>query len=121
MRADLAREAQDWLVPFLLLAMRGGELRGHELMSRLADLGFGVVRPGEVYRTLRHAEAEGLIFSEREHLGYLLSRRKYGLTEPGRAYIEFLAESLGSYREEIEVFLSAYSESAGLSVRGAYG
>lgn len=82
------------------------------------DLGFGVVRPGEVYRTLRRAEAEGLVFSEREHLGYLLSRRRYGLTESGRAYIEFLAESLRLYREEIEVFLRAYTDRP---LRGAYG
>ncbi len=121
MRGDLAGDAQEWLVPFLLLSMRGGNLRGQELMGRLADLGFGAVRPGEVYRTLRSAEAEGLVFSEREHLGYLLSRRKYGLTEPGMAYIEFLAESLGPYREEIEIFLRAYTENADRPLRGAYG
>ena len=121
MRDDFAGDAQEWLVPFLLLSMRGGDLRGHDLMGRLADLGFGVVRPGEVYRTFRRAEAEGLVFSEREHLGYLLSRRKYGLTEPGRAYVEFLAESLRSYREEIEVFLRAYAGNADRFLRGAYG
>lgn len=101
-------DAHGWLVPFLLLCMREGDLRGQELMGRLADLGFGAVRPGEVYRKLRHAEVEGLVFSEREHLGYMLSRRRYGLTESGRAYIEFLADSLGAYREEIEAFLRAY-------------
>ena len=110
MRAERAEDARDWLVPFLLLSMRGGDLRGQELMGRLADLGFGAVRPGEVYRTLRRSEADGLVFSEREPLGYLLSQRRYGLTESGRAYIEFLAESLRSYREEIEVFLRAYAD-----------
>ncbi|HEV2092158.1 MAG TPA: helix-turn-helix transcriptional regulator [Rubrobacter sp.] len=118
MKADRGEGAHEWLVPFLLLCMRGRDLRGQELMGRLADLGFGVVRPGEVYRTLRRAEAEGLVFSEREHLGYLLSRRRYGLTESGRAYIEFLAESLRLYREEIEVFLRAYTDRP---LRGAYG
>lgn len=109
---------RDWLVPFLLLCLRDGELRGHELTSRVADLGFGAVRPGEVYRTLKRAEEEDLVFSEREHLGYLLSRRRYGLTEPGEAYIEFLADSLGSYQKEISAFLRAYGERP---VQGVYG
>jgi len=117
-RADQAEEAHEWLVPFLLLCMRGGEVRGQDLMGRLADLGFGAVRPGEVYRTLRRAEAEGLVFSAREHLGYLLSQRRYGLTESGRAYIEFLAESFSSYREEIEAFLRAYADRPLSGARG---
>jgi PadR family transcriptional regulator, regulatory protein PadR len=103
-------EVRDWFVPFLLLCMRGGDLQGHELMDRLADLGFSAVRPGEIYRTLRRAEEEGLIFSEKESLGYLLSQRRYGLTEPGKAYIEFLADSLKTYRDEIEAFLLAYAD-----------
>lgn len=118
MEATRAADVGDWLVPFLLLCMRGGDLRGHELMGRMADLGFGAVRPGEVYRTLRRAEGEGLVFSEQERMGYLLSRRRYGLTEPGRAYLEFLAGSLESYREEIGTFLEAY---AGRPLHGARG
>ena len=103
-------EVRDWFLPFLLLCMRGGDLRGYELMGRLGDLGFGAVRPGEVYRTLRRAESEGLVFSEKEKLGYLLSRRRYGLTEPGKAYIEFLADSLRLYQGEIQNFLLAYAD-----------
>jgi PadR family transcriptional regulator PadR len=118
MRADRAEDTREWLVPFLLLCMRGGDLRGQEMMGRLAGLGFGAVRPGEVFRTLRRSEAAGLVFSDREHLVYLLSQRRYGLTESGRAYIEFLAESLRSYSEEIEVFLRAYADRP---LRGAYG
>lgn len=110
--------SRDWLVPFLLLCLRGGDLYGQELMGRLQDLGFGNVRPGEVYRTLRRTEKEGLIFSAKGHREYLLSRRRYGLEEPGRAYIEFLADSLGSYRKEIEAFLYAYEERHLREVRG---
>ena len=110
MQAGQNAEVRDWFLPFLLLCMRDEVVKGHELMARLSDQGFGAVRPGEVYRTLRRAEGEGLVFSEKERLGYLLSQRKYGLTEPGRAYIEFLADSLKTYREEIEAFLFAYAE-----------
>ena len=111
-------EVRDWFLPFLLLCMHGEDLRGHELMGRLADLGFGAVRPGDVYRTLRRAEGEGLVFSENQRLGYLLSQRKYGLTEPGEAYIEFLADSLETYRREIEAFLLAYADRRPHEARG---
>jgi PadR family transcriptional regulator, regulatory protein PadR len=111
-------DVREWLMPFLLLCMRGGDMRGYELMGRVAGLGFGSVRPGEIYRTLRRAEEEGLVASEHERLGYLLSRRRYGLTEPGKAYIEFLADSMRSYQREIESFLRAYEESATREVCG---
>lgn len=38
----------------------------------------------------------------------MLSRRDYGLTEPGEAYLEFLRNALESYRREIEAFLRIY-------------
>ena len=113
MNAETRVGVHDWLVPFLLLCLRDGDLRGQEIMGRMAKFGLGAVRPGELYRELRQAEAEGLVRSERERLGYLLSRRRYGLTESGRAYIEFLADSLGVYREEIENFLRAYVDRPG--------
>ena len=120
MTAGIERDikVRDWLVPFLLLCLRDGGLKGHELTGKMTDLGFGAVRPGEVYRALRRAEEDALILSEREALGYLLSRRRYSLTEPGEAYIEFLADSLGSYQKEISAFLHAYEEHP---VGGVYG
>ena len=115
-----ARDARfgDWLMPFLLLCMRGGDLNGYELLRKVEELGFGAVRPGEVYRTLRRAEQEGLVLSEKGNLMYLLSHRRYRLAEAGEAYIEFLADSLASYKREIEAFLRAYEERP---VVGAYG
>ena len=110
MSKDRETDVHDWFLPFLLLCMRDGEIQGRELMARLADLGFGAVRPGKVYRALRRAEGEGLVFAEKERLGYLLSQRKYGLTEPGEAYIEFLVDSLKTYQEEIQSFLLAYAD-----------
>ena len=78
------------------------------MLEELAELGFGETRPGEVYRTLRLLEREGMTFSEKGELDYLFSRRKYGLTSEGEAYLEFLAHSLELYRKEIEQFFSAY-------------
>lgn len=107
---DGARETwtHGWLVPFLLLSMRDGEHYGHELLERMGELGFEGTRPGEIYRTLRLLEGEGLTFSERGKVEYLLSRRRYGLTEDGVAYLEFLAHSLELYRRKAESFLLAY-------------
>ena len=107
---DGARETwtHGWLVPFLLLSMRDGELYGHELLERMGELGFEGTRPGEIYRTLRLLEGEGLTFSERGKMECLLSRRRYGLTEDGVAYLEFLAHSLELYTREAERFVLAY-------------
>jgi PadR family transcriptional regulator PadR len=112
-------DIRDWLAPFLfLLCMRDRDLQGYELMGRLSDLGLDAVRPGEVYRMLRRAQAEGLVSSGREQVGYLLPRRRYGLTEPGRAHAVFLANALTSYGAEIDAFLGAYERLDAPGVNG---
>jgi DNA-binding PadR family transcriptional regulator len=83
-------------------------LYGNELLKRMDELGFVGTRPGKIYRTLRQLEGEGLTFSERGKMEYLLSRWRYGLIEDGAAYLEFLAHSLEQYRREAECFLLAY-------------
>jgi PadR family transcriptional regulator, regulatory protein PadR len=105
-----------WLVPFLLLSMRGGDLYGHELLEKLDELGFGETRPGEVYMTLRTLQEKDLTFSERgtEHL---FSRRRYGLTELGEVHLESLAQVLDRCRREIELFFLLYEEQPVYEVR----
>jgi DNA-binding PadR family transcriptional regulator len=98
--------------------LRERDLRGYELVYGIGNLGFVAVRPGEVYGVLREAEAEGLVFSEREEAECILSRRRYGLTESGEAYLEFLSNALRAYRQEIETFFRAYEASPLLGVRG---
>lgn len=110
---EVAPEPLDrsWLLPFLLLCLQERDLYGYELMHQVGNLGFGDVRPGEIHRLLREAQGEGLVFSERGEAGCMLSRRSYGLAEPGEAYLEFLRNALASYRREIEVFLTVYDAS----------
>lgn len=91
-----------------MLSMQDRHLHGHELLERMGEFGFEGTRPGEIYRTLRLLEGEGLTFSERGTMEYLRSRRRYGLTEDGVAYLEFLAHSLELYTKEAERFLLAY-------------
>ena len=110
--------SRDWLVPFLLLCVRDRDLYGHELLEQLAAFGFGTTRPGEVYRVSRSLEGEGLIFSERGNMDYLISRRRYGITEDGKAYLDFLAHSFEEYRREVEHFFLAYGERPAHQVYG---
>jgi poly-beta-hydroxybutyrate-responsive repressor len=110
--------SSEWLLSFLLLSIRGRDLHGNELLQKIGDLGFGAVRSGEVYMILWKAEGEGLIFSEPGDAEHVLSRWRYGLTEVGEAYLEFLANSLESYSKEIEVFFRAYDGRALHEVRG---
>ena len=83
-----------------------------EVTEKLAELGLGETHPGEVYRTLQMLEREGMAFSEKGELDYLFSRRKYGLTGEGEAYLEFLAHSLELHRKEIVLSFSAFEGSA---------
>ena len=102
------RRDRDWLIPFLLLCMRERDPYGHELAREIIAAGFAAVRVGEIYRVLRRMEAEGLIFCEREEPDCTLSLRRYGLTETGEAYLDFLAHSLELYRVDVDYFLGAY-------------
>ena len=106
-----------WLVPFLLLLMRERDSYGHELTRGIADFDSGMVRPEAVYRALRQMEGEGMVLSEGDGLDRVLSRRKYSITESGEAYLEFWANSLARYQEDIDLFLRAYAERSAQVVR----
>lgn len=93
---------------FLLSCVRPGVVRGRELLGRIEAAGLKGIRPGEMYRILRGMEREGLVFSHREEFEYMLSRRSYGITASGEAYLEFPAESLREYREEMDRFFTVY-------------
>ncbi len=102
------RRDRDWLVPFLLLSMRERNPYGHDLAREIIAAGFAAVRVGEIYRVLRRMEGEGLVFCEREEPDSTLSLRRYGLTEAGGAYLDFLAHSMELYRADVDFFLQAY-------------
>ncbi len=66
MTIDGVTGSRIWLVPFLLLCVREGGACGRELTEQIWDLGFGGMRPGEVYRVLRGMVGEGIVASFRE-------------------------------------------------------
>jgi DNA-binding PadR family transcriptional regulator len=71
---------RDWLVACLLLRVREDGASGRDLIEEMRDLGFGSVRPGEMYRTLRELKSEGLVAWEGRDAEYMLSRRRYTIT-----------------------------------------
>lgn len=74
---------RDWLVACLLLYVREGGASRRELTEEMRDMGFGSVRPGEMYRTLRELKREGLIVHEGQDAEHMLSRRRYKITSLG--------------------------------------
>lgn len=94
----------NWMIPFLLTYLREGACRGHELVRRVIDTGFEVSRPEAMYRVLQRMEKEGVIVSAGDGFERELSRRRYSITELGEAYLEYLANALMQYGEEIDLF-----------------
>jgi DNA-binding PadR family transcriptional regulator len=114
----LTAPASTWLIPFLLLFLRYGVSYGDELQERLDALGVAGIRPEEIHQSLREMEWEGLVRCDREDDGHGISERGCEITEVGQAYLEFWANSLTQYREEMDLFLSTYAETTAKGVRG---
>ncbi|CAA9417301.1 MAG: hypothetical protein AVDCRST_MAG78-778 [uncultured Rubrobacteraceae bacterium] len=106
--STLEMPSASWLVPFLLLLVRGQGSYGHDLTRSVADLGFGDMRPGVMYRTLHQMEQEGTVLSERDGFDCRLTRRESSIAEAGEAYLEFWADSLAEHRESMSFFLKIY-------------
>lgn len=109
---------RDWLVACVLLCVREDGASGGDLIEEMRDLGFGSVRPGEMYRTLGELKSEGLLSWESKGAEYMLSRRRYTITALGEACLELLANALGRYRGEVERFFRLYERTPLQKVSG---
>jgi PadR family transcriptional regulator, regulatory protein PadR len=114
----LTAPASTWLVPFLLLFLRDGVSYGDELQERLDALDVAGIRPEEIHQSLREMEWEDLVRCDREDDGHGISEQRYEITEMGQAYLEFWANSLTQYREEMDLFFSTYAGTPAKGVRG---
>jgi len=94
----------NWMMPFLLTYLREGACHGHELVRKVVEPGFEVSHPAAMYRVLQRMEKEGVIVSAGDGFERELSRRRYSITELGEAYLEYLANALMQYGEEIDLF-----------------
>ena len=103
-----------WLVPFLLLVLQEQDSYGYELTWSMSDFDFGPRNPLVVYRALRQMEEEGMVVSEGDGFDGRLSYRRYLITGPGKACLEFWVNSLARYREKVDLFLRLYNEQPAL-------
>lgn len=117
---EQAVSSKEWLIPFLLVCMDKEGSRGKELEWRIDEIGLREVRPAEMYQTLREMEGEGLIRTESGGDGSRWESpgfpwRKYKISEPGRAYLEFWADYLKLHQKPMDLFLRMYDRRAGRS------
>ena len=100
----------NWMVPFLLVCLQERDCHGHELAQNISNLGLEATPSEVMYGTLQHMEKEGVLVSEEDKVDRMLSRRRYSITELGNVYLEYLANALMQYGEEIDLFLQIYNK-----------
>jgi PadR family transcriptional regulator, regulatory protein PadR len=108
LREEVETRPRNWLVPSLLLLLRGWSSYGYDLMQRLAALGVEAPNISTVYRALRQMEEKGMVSSGWEVSGDGPGRRVYSITEAGEAYLESWMNSLEQHQRMIEEFLRIY-------------
>jgi len=92
--------------PALLLLVSTGPTHGYGLLDRLPEvIGEERIDVGNVYRTLRSFEDEGLVVSEWEADLPGPTKRTYTLTADGHAVLAAWLDSLGTLRDSLTSFL----------------
>jgi DNA-binding PadR family transcriptional regulator len=115
-RARVERFAE----PALLFLVAAGPTHGYELLERLpALMGEERVDVGNLYRTLRALEDEGLVRSEWRADLPGPAKRTYTLTDDGRALLSEWLGSLGALCEGLTTFLDEAARRGGDHVQEA--
>jgi poly-beta-hydroxybutyrate-responsive repressor len=97
--------------PALLLLLRDRPAHGYELIESLGELAPGRrVDMGNLYRSLRAMEAEGLVRSEWDADAPGPAKRRYELTPAGTRLLDEWAGALGQARDRIDAFLRRYEK-----------
>lgn len=100
---------RNWLVPVILLSLRDWNSYGYELMERASAFGFEAMNPGTLYRTLRQMEKDGVVESTWETSKGGPARRMYSITDSGKTYLDFWANSLQQYQKTMDAFFRLYT------------
>ena len=98
----------NWMTPFLLVSLREGDCHGRELARKVNYPGLEISRPRATYRALQQMEKEGMIVSRDDGFDREPSRLQYSITRLGDAYLEYLANALVQYGEEIDLFFRLF-------------
>ena len=97
--------------PALLLLLREQPAHGYELIESMGELTPGHrVDMGNLYRTLRALEAEGLVASEWDAEAPGPAKRRYELTAAGERLLDDWAAALGRTSDRIQEFLRRYEK-----------
>lgn len=99
-----------FLQPNLLLILAQGPQHGYSLMDALDKSQFlgSAVDVGNLYRTLRRMEAEGLVVSTWSEDGPGPNKRVYKITEAGEQLLRFWASSLEQRVRVINRFIDEF-------------
>jgi len=101
--------SKNWMVPVLLLMLRGLNSYGYELMDKMAKYGLSTMNAGTFYRTLRQMEKDGMVSSSWDTSEGGPARRMYSITEAGENYLKFWATSLEQYQNMMNRFFQMYT------------
>jgi poly-beta-hydroxybutyrate-responsive repressor len=97
--------------PAILLLLRERPAHGYELLERLPELtGEQRVEMGNLYRLLRALEEEDLLSSQWDETSPGPAKRRYEITERGRALLDQWVAALRSSQERTERFLERCEE-----------
>ncbi len=99
-----------WLEPFVLVLLADGPAHGYSLLGRLNGLGVAAedLDVGQVYRTLRELEINGLLASRWQMPDAGAARREYVLTEDGLAVLDEWASVMRERDRLVGEFLDQY-------------
>jgi len=98
------------LQPFILMALKGKQSYGYELIEKINGFGFHSSPPdvGAIYKQLRSMETEGWVKSKWDTKGAGPAKRMYRITPQGEEILHGWAITLEKRKASLEQFLSLY-------------
>lgn len=101
---------EGFVVPCLLLILKGQSIHGYELVEKLGTLSFleAIPDPGVVYRHLRRLEEDGMVESRLEPGSGGPARKVYSLLPEGESFLRVWVASIRRKKASLEGFLAAF-------------
>jgi PadR family transcriptional regulator, regulatory protein PadR len=104
------QRAPRFLLPFVLLVLKGKESYGYELIEKISEFRFhdSPSDVGAIYRNLRNMEKEGWVKSKWDTKGGGPAKRVYRITPQGEEILHGWAITLRKRRDALDHFLKLY-------------
>jgi PadR family transcriptional regulator PadR len=107
---DVRARVERFAEPAVLHLLSARPAHGYELLEQLPELTGERVDMGNLYRFLRHLEAERIVRSAWDDDQPGPSKRIYELTDEGRALLAEWTAALRDAQQRIDRFLTSYEE-----------